>query len=105
MSATTIIFAGKQAGPAHLDAVQRKTAGPAAPPAAAKAIGERTASVPVPAAMVLIAAMGWIAAFALQFGFSVPPPAFTFMLRTVLLIALLKGIVLWMSGVFRIAWQ
>jgi FlaA1/EpsC-like NDP-sugar epimerase len=102
MSATTIIFAGKQAGPAHREAAPPKTAGPASRPGQA---ADRWPSVPVPAATIVIAATAWIAAFALQFGFDVPAPAHSFMLRALLLSALLKGIVLWMSGVFRIVWQ
>jgi FlaA1/EpsC-like NDP-sugar epimerase len=105
MSATTIIFAGKQAGPAHLDAVPLKTAGSAARPATAEAAEVRRASIPVPTATLVIASMGWISAFGLQFAFAVPPAAFSFMLRALLLVVLLKGIVLWMSGVFRIVWQ
>jgi FlaA1/EpsC-like NDP-sugar epimerase len=105
MSATTIISAGKQAGPAHLETVPLKTAGPAARPAEPERAEAGAPSLSVPAATVSVAAACWFAAFALQYGFAVPATASAFMVRAFLLVALLKGIVLWMSGVFRIVWQ
>jgi FlaA1/EpsC-like NDP-sugar epimerase len=107
MSATTIIYSGNtQASSARLEALQRKTGRLLAPPIAeAKTEEARRPAVSIPGATLLIAVASWAGAFLLQFDFAVPEAASSFMLRSLLLVLLLKGVVLWMSGVFRIVWQ
>ncbi len=115
MSATTIIFA-KPTGSSHpLDALPRPL--PATPLEAADAratieslvgrVGRvlaRRPSVSLAVATLWICALSWLAAFQLQFEGAIPSSSSAFMIRALPLVVLLKGIVLWMSGVFRIVW-
>jgi FlaA1/EpsC-like NDP-sugar epimerase len=114
MSATTIIF--KPAGPSNpLEAIPRPM--PASPLDGADAratidsfvvrVGRvlaRRPSVSLAIATLWICALSWLSAFPLQFEGAVPPAASSFMIRALPLVVLLKGVVLWMSGVFRIVW-
>jgi FlaA1/EpsC-like NDP-sugar epimerase len=115
MSATTIIFA-KPAPPSHpLDALPRPLPEPPLDAATARATIEswsgrmgrilaRRPSVPIAAATLAICAFSWVSAFQLQFEGAVPPATSSFMIRALPLVVLLKGVVLWMGGVFRIVW-
>jgi FlaA1/EpsC-like NDP-sugar epimerase len=115
MSATTIIFA-KPAGASHPPgAIPRPIPTPPIEAATARAtidsgggrVGRmlaRRPSVWVAAATLSISALSWLSAFELQFEGAVPPAASSFMVRALPLVVLLKGLILWMGGVFRIVW-
>ncbi|HLY12258.1 MAG TPA: SDR family NAD(P)-dependent oxidoreductase, partial [Planctomycetota bacterium] len=49
-------------------------------------------------------AVAWLFAFWLQFDGGLPPGSGAVMLRLLPLVLLVKGIILWLSGVFRIVW-
>src|SRR6185295_2796104 len=114
MSATTILFR-KTSAPGGLQAFP----GPV-PPGTLEALKERAGlagltdrvgrvlarrpSMSIAGATLAVCAVSWISAFLLQFGGAVPSSASSFMLRALPLVVLLKGIVLWMTGVFRIVW-
>jgi FlaA1/EpsC-like NDP-sugar epimerase len=114
MSATTIIF--KPAGSASpLEAIPRPIPAPPIEAAEARAtidsfvnrVGRvlaRRPSVSLAIATLWICALSWMAAFQLQFEGAVPPATSSFMIRALPLVVLLKGVVLWMGGVFRIVW-
>jgi FlaA1/EpsC-like NDP-sugar epimerase len=114
MSATTIIF--KPAGSSHpLDSIPRPIPTPPLEAAEARAtidslagrvgrILSRRPSLSIGTATLAICALSWVTAFLLQFEGAVPAGASSFMIRALPLVVLLKGIVLWMSGVFRIVW-
>jgi FlaA1/EpsC-like NDP-sugar epimerase len=115
MSATTIIFA-KPAGASHpLDAIPRPIPTPPLDAATARAtidsvavrvgrVLSRRPTVPLAAGTLAICALSWITAFQLQYEGAVPASTSSFMIRALPVVVLLKGIVLWMSGVFRIVW-
>ena len=105
MSATTIILSKSQASSAQIDALRppptRRIV--ATPEEMGREVARRVA-LHVPAAMVMIAALAWVAAFFVQFDFMVPSRTASFMIRALPVVLLLKAVVLWMTGVFRIVW-
>src|SRR5579862_5334509 len=50
------------------------------------------------------AVLAWVAAFWLRFDGSLPAATGAFLLESLPLVVLVKGAILWMSGVFRIVW-
>jgi FlaA1/EpsC-like NDP-sugar epimerase len=110
MSATTIIFSKPSAGPASSEAPPR----PAAPPEVGMHLESfvdrvgrvlsRRPSASIAAGTLAISALSWVAAFELQFEGELPPTSSSFMLRALALVVLLKGMALYLSGVFRIVW-
>jgi FlaA1/EpsC-like NDP-sugar epimerase len=105
MSATTILLSKSPASSAQIDALRRPVT--VRRGASSAQVGQAVAkglAVHVPAATVLVAALSWVLAFLLQFDFTVPRGAASFMIRALPLVLLLKAIVLWMAGVFRIVW-
>jgi len=112
MSATTIVFSKPAGSASPLEALPRPMS--AAPPeerAGVDALVERVGrvlarrpSASIAGGTLALCALSWMTAFSLQFQGEVPPTASSFMVRALPLVVLLKGIVLWMSGVFRIVW-
>jgi FlaA1/EpsC-like NDP-sugar epimerase len=102
MSATTIIISKSPASSAQIDALRRQ-ATRHAPVQVGQEVAKRVA-VHVPAATLLVAALAWVGAFFLQFDLAVPSGAASFMIRALPLVLLLKAVILWMAGAFRIVW-
>ena len=104
MSATTIILSKSPGSSAQIKALRPSpTRHIPAPAEVGHEVAKRVA-VHVPAATLLVAAFAWVAAFFLQYDFAVPPGPATFMIRALPLVLLLKAVVLWMAGIFRIVW-
>src|SRR5678809_128320 len=105
MSATTIILSKSPASSAQIDALARPaTAQVVATPGQVSQAVAKGVAVHVPAATLLVAAFAWVSAFLLQFDLAVPRGPAAFMIRALPLVLLLKAVVLWMTGVFRIVW-
>jgi FlaA1/EpsC-like NDP-sugar epimerase len=55
-------------------------------------------------AVLAVSGLSWIAAFWLRFDAAIPATSLVPMMQALPLVLLVKGIVLWISGVFRIVW-
>ena len=104
MSATTIILSKSSASSAQIDALRREPSRQLAVPAQVGQEVARRVAVHVPAATLLVSAFAWVSAFFLQYDFAVPHGPAAFMIRALPLVLLLKAVVLWMAGIFRIVW-
>src|SRR5688572_27180214 len=104
MSATTIILSKSPASSAQIKALRPPPSQRLAVPTQVGQEVARRVALHVPAATLLVAAFAWVAAFFLQYDFAVPHGPASFMIRALPLVLLLKAVVLWMAGIFRIVW-
>jgi FlaA1/EpsC-like NDP-sugar epimerase len=102
MSATTYIQ--RAPGGAGLPDAPRLPAWVAAWAGDRRALLAKLPSLGLGVGTLMVTALAWVAAFWLRYDGALPPETTAFMLRTLPLVLLLKGTVLWISGVFRIVW-
>src|SRR3954466_4207734 len=102
MSATTYIQ--RAPGGAGLPDAPRLTAWMGAWAGDRRALLAKLPSLGLGVGTLMVSALAWVSAFWLRYDGAPPPETTAFMLQALPLVLLLKGTVLWISGVFRIVW-